>query len=340
MNGTNQSIVRLTEDEAYLDLKGNILIVTKTVPIILVTVGTIVNILTLITVTSPKTKKSSFIVYLGGLAVVDTVLLFMWPFDYWLEAMFNFKMERTSNFMCKFRFVANLVCQSVSAWLIVALTVERTFCTYFPLKFKIVCRPRVGVIAVAVISTTMFVMYSHTFYGFTLVQKEGVAICGFVSPGYAIIFRRVISWAHVTTSYFLPATIIIVANTATVLRVYRSGKVISTALSEVNKKRVRHITAVTLLVSTSFILLVGPFSFWIIVRAFVFPNNLNFAQRATSQVEQIAQIVTHSIVHMNHAVNFFLYVLSGERFRKDLRAAVPCFPFRPKLGLLQRGSSS
>ena len=340
MNSTNQSIVRQNGDGSFLDLKGNILIVSKTIPIILVTVGTIANMLTIITVTSPKTKKSSFTVYLGGLAVVDTVLLFMWPFDYWLEAMFNFKMEKTSDFMCKFRFFGSSTGQSISAWLIVALTVERTFCTYFPMKFRTVCRSKVGYIAVAVISTTMFVMYSHIFYGFTVVQIRGVTICGFTNPGYARIFSRVISWVHVTTSYFLPASIIIVANTATVLRVYKSGKVITSAMSEVNNKRVKHLTVVTLVVSTCFVLLVGPFSVWIIVRVFAFPNKVNFAQTATSQVEQIAQIVTHNIVHVNHAGNFFLYVLSGKRFRKDLQAALASSPICRKQNLLQRGPSS
>ena len=142
--------------------------------VIFLSFGTIGNILSIITLTNKHCKKSSYTVYLTGLAITDTLALYM--FVYTVNAKKGnlgvYNLIVTSALFCKLHLV--LLCFGcISIWLIVILALERTFSVFFPFKAKTVCKPKNAFIATALIVAFFSVFYSHYIYGMQLQSAIG-----------------------------------------------------------------------------------------------------------------------------------------------------------------------
>ena len=296
-------------------------------PPLIVAIGTVGNFLTLVTVTSRQCKKSSFTVYLGALAIFDTLVLYTVGTQMWMRLVFGVNIADLGTFMCKWYFFTSFLFPQTSSWLVVALTVERTVGTYFPLQYKLINRPRTGLLCVAVIFVFLLCLNSHLLYGSEMKDFGNVTLCYFFDDSYADFFFYY--WARVDFCVYciLPITFIITANVATVLRVIksvRSGiRASSSASPDSIRQRTRYLLMVTLTVSITFVVLASPLSFWVALAPFVV-EDLN---TLTSQ-ETILESVFYFLLFLNHSLNFFMYMVSGPRFRKELKAVVKgCVPF-------------
>ena len=104
-------------------------------PIFLCT-GTIGNILSIIAVTNKHCKKSSYTVYIAGLAVADLLALYAIIIEILLPDAVGINLKLTNPLYCKLHVFLSGIFSGVSIWLAVVLALERTFCVYFPLKMK------------------------------------------------------------------------------------------------------------------------------------------------------------------------------------------------------------
>ena len=294
----------------------------KYLPPLIVVIGTVGNFLTLVTVTSRQCKKSSFTVYLGALAVFDTLILYTVGTQMWMRFVFDVNTADLGTFMCKCYFFTSFLFPQTSSWLVVALTVERTVGTYFPQQYKLISRPRAGLICVAVIFGFLFCLNSHLLYGSEMYDDGNVTYCYFIDDNYADFFFYYWAWIGDFCFYcILPITIIIIANVATVLRVITSVRTTSSTLSEIARKRTRYLLIVTLTVSIAFVVLASPLSFWVALAPFVVEN-----LDVLNPQETLLESVFYFMFFVNHSLNFFMYTLSGPRFRKDLKAALKGCP--------------
>ena len=290
---------------------------TYITPVIII-VGTIGNVLTLIAVTNRHSRKSSYTVYLAALAITDTAYLYSAALSDWL--VHTFALYKVTWFL---RFITS----HSSSWLIAALTVERMFCMYFPLKTKAVCVPRTGYVVVGTIIGVLLLMDAHLLYA---IQENDVTnnntmsaglTCEIVVPGYETVYATVFAWIDFGLYFLLPIFVIVIANSATVVAAHRR-KTFTTALTTVNSnrvKRTRHLLIITFLVSFAFIIFVTP----VVIVGVVMPDIYFFEtyvlQTDDSVIHNIIWVSLYIWSFVNHAVNFFLYVLSGERFRQELK---------------------
>ena len=132
-------------------------------------VGTVGNILSVITVTNKHCKKSSYTVYLAGLAIAD--LLTLYTFIIVINSQqetFGINLTTTSPLFCKFHVALSGLFACISIWLMVILALERTFVVYFPFKVKSVCKPKTAFIITAMIVTFFVAYHSHYVYGMQL----------------------------------------------------------------------------------------------------------------------------------------------------------------------------
>ena len=104
-----------------LDSLKNVWIFT---PPLCVLVGTVGNMLTLITVTSKSSKKNSFIVYLGALAVADTASLYFVVINSWLFYGFDIDIMLTG-ISCKVLAFMLYTCKMFSSLLVATLSTDR-----------------------------------------------------------------------------------------------------------------------------------------------------------------------------------------------------------------------
>lgn len=284
-------------------------------PPTIIAVGTIGNMLSIAAVTNRRCKKSSFTVYLAALAISDTLVLYTFALNTWLRYVFEKDIARSGTAMCKLYYFAVFLFPHMSSWLIVLLTVERTFATYFSQKYKLISGAKTGCITVAVLFMVLFALNSHLIYGHVSYPDENITLCDFIDYDYADFFIFYWAWIDFAVYCFLPVCIIILANTATVLRVFKVTRSTSASLSESARKRNRYLLLVTLMVSISFVLLTSPWAIHIAFAPFLLEDLHNL-----TPTQLRLETAFYTLLFTNHAVNFFLYVLSGPRFREDLKA--------------------
>ena len=295
----------------------------KYLPPLIVAVGTVGNLLTLITVSSRQCKKSSFTVYLGALAIFDTLVLYTVGTQMWARFVFDVNYANSGTFMCKWYFFTSFLFPQTSSWLVVALTVERAVGTYFPQQYHLINRPQAGLICVAAIFGFLLCLNAHLLYGSEIYDDGNFTFCYFVDDNYADFFFYYWAWIGDFSVYcILPITIITIANVATVTRVMKSVKSTSSTMSETARQRTRYLLIVTLTVSIAFVILASPLSFWVALAPYIM-EDLN----ALTPQETLLESIFYFMMFLNHSLNFFMYTLSGPRFRKDLRnALVGCLP--------------
>ena len=302
----------------------NILIVWTYLPPIIVVVGTAGNILSFITVTNKHCKKSSFTTYIAAFAIVDTVYLLLVVLNSWLHFVFDINLQEINTVTCKLFEFLLLVLGHSSSWLIASLTVERTFCTYFPHKVKTMCRPKTGYVVVGLILGFISALNIHELIGFEYQENQqgtNVTRCGFVNVRYKNFMMYYFSWIEFSLYFLLPVIVIITCNSATVIKIFRNSNTsgMARALDLNRKKRNRHLLVITLLVSFTFLISISPVTLYSTLKPYLFEDADYFF--SSTQTEDIVSTIVYHLGFLNHAINFFLYILSGERFRKDLKAA-------------------
>ena len=141
-------------------------LISVTLAGILLCVGTVGNILAIITVTNKHCKKSSYTVYLAALAVADILALYTIVFALpWKVGTVSIDLKAISAVYCKLHLFLVGVFSSVSLWLIVVLALERSFAVYFPFKAKAVCKPKKAFVVTALLVTFSVVLNVHYIYG-------------------------------------------------------------------------------------------------------------------------------------------------------------------------------
>ena len=146
--------------------------------LIFVCVGTVGNILSIITVSNKHCKKSSYTVYLAGLAIADLLALYNIVLTYSYEDSLGINLKATSALYCKLHFFLTGVFSGVSIWLVVVLALERTFVVYFPFKARSFCKPKNAFIVTALLVAFFVAFDSHYVYGMRIQSGHMISADG------------------------------------------------------------------------------------------------------------------------------------------------------------------
>ena len=303
----------------------------------LLIIGTIGNLLSIIAVTNRHSKKSSFTVFMLSLAIVDTFALYAINVEKLFSDSLKVTIKEHSAAACKLIGFFEQLIPDVSSWLIVCLTVERCLCTILPHIITTINSPKTGYIVVATILIILILLNLHLVIGFDLLPipeifDNSLAVltgsrayrCYPKDPIYQEFYFSHWNWITFSVYCLVPFVIIVTANTITVLQVYRSARFNRSSTMSNSSARTRQLLAITLLVSFTFVILGMPeplMDIW------------NVEQKGAEIDEQLFALkggvlwITFNYMRtINHAINFWLYVVSGKKFRQDLKAAFvqPC----------------
>ena len=295
---------------------GNSLKVWQYVSPTIIAFGTIGNILSIITVTNRHCKKSMFTTYIATLGVADLGCLYMLVLPIVLYAFDVNILDIPS--ACKLVTFAGYLSSQMSSWIIAAMTLERAFIVFFPLKVKSVCRQRNGCIVIAIIFGFLLALNSHVLYGFQSATVNNVTICAFVDNSYED-FMMYFNLINGIVVFLIPFVVIIVANSATVIKVMTMGNLASATALDNRRKQNRYLLVITLLVSITYIILVTPWAVYYSLRPYLYEEADPYF--FSNDTDELLGTMFYQLAFVNHGVNFYLYVLSGQRFRQDLKAA-------------------
>ncbi|XP_026742353.1 neuromedin-U receptor 1 [Trichoplusia ni] len=318
---TNSS---LTSFDIYLEILATLLNTYYTP--LLVSLGCIGNLLSVFIFFTSKLRFQSTSLYLSALAISDTVFLLQLV-PPWLTAVQSTVIFHL-NGLCQVFVYASFVSCLLSAWLVVAFTIERFVAVMYPLQRNSMCTMTRAkhIVGLLVLAALIF----------------NIPVLRFASPGtndcnidseyvdHAARFNIV----DTALSFTLPLAIIIFLNTCIMVGVYRiervrralmkmeqeQGSLGTERLPPPSALRSQHrVTRMLLIVSSVFVLLNLP-AYTMRVLAYAYGMRATEYTGRWAAVQQLALMFFHT----NFGINFILYCLSGQNFRRALCAAIPC----------------
>ena len=292
-----------------------------------VVLGVFGNVMTIIIVRRFRTAsgRSATDPYFVVLAVMDLSVVLMGTLGHWIQSATGFYLAGTHDAVCKsVMFVRNAGSAS-SAWILVAMTTQRAVSVAWPHRVNVLCTPRRSWWIILTIVVFFSLAYSHMLYGFGVMPSAGHA-CAMTSKSYERFIFNV--WVKIDMFLFsvLPFACLFLSNSILVLKLRRSVKnagvqMTITDTEKASRERTANsVTLTAIVVSVVFVVLTSPLAFY---NFFSFTN----ANTETEDANELAvrffiQNLFYMIAYFNYSVNFYLYCLTGERFRKELRKIV------------------
>ena len=288
------------------------------VPPVIILAGTVGNALSVLVFIQKKMRVKSTSVFLIGLAVVDTVVLYTGLLRWWIRKLTRIDIRQLVD--CRIHILLTYAFVQLSAWILVLVTIERVISVFFPLKSReIITRRRAGILlavtVVSLIGLNAHFMWTRVLYTHT----SEVTYC-IPAEEHTEFSNKTWAWIDSFVASYIPFAIMLISNLAIIYKVLRAtlhrrstmnvGKDVSSKMGSM--------TAMLLLLNFIFLLTTSPIVIFIKYRKdFLGDRSPQSFARAN-----LAWIIVNLIQYCNNALNFFLYCISGARFRRELTSTV------------------
>ncbi|ELU05629.1 hypothetical protein CAPTEDRAFT_184124 [Capitella teleta] len=269
---------------------------------LLVIGGTVGHALTIAVLIRPRMRHTSIYFYLLALSCSDTVVLWVSCFKAWVRMVTGFELLHVSGAACKSVTFLYLTSTYLSSWLIVCMTVDRFIAVWFPFKVASICSVRHARISTALLLSVALFSNFHVFWTFRIEKNR----CTYDHE--SISMAQVFEYLKLAAYCFVPFVIVLVLN-AGIIHKLKWGAAMLRRRKESNCVHDR-IVCLLLTVSFAWFLLTLPVSLLGFVQ---FLHNSN-----------IARSVVFILMYSNHSINFYLYCLTGKKFRHELKAVFRC----------------
>ena len=290
----------------------------------------------------PPNQKSSMSVYFTALAISDTTTLWTGWF-YFLETFgvtltVEYHVQKHYNdvimdALCRIGVWISYAFNHMSAWILVAMTMHRAVSIVWPHGTSKLSKRCNAVMVVVFIVSFCALTNAHLLYGHSLQPTEDsqTAVCfySFVSDGYRMFFRLDWVWVDMAMAVFLPFACLLVTNTVLVRKVGQSLREARDSLAEGRSdpfasrdKKLSSMTITLIATSVAFLLLTSPFVVYMIWDGTLSYNALrNVRSHASSE---LALSVSLMVWYTNLGINFYLYCLTGARYRAEFLKLFGC----------------
>ncbi len=293
------------------------------------TVGFVCNTLSFLIITRQGLVKMGVWVYIAALALCDNFFIIIdslnmlneFSNDLYLD---NFKAN--SEVFCKLHFIVLYVPLVTGNYLLAIMTCERAGLILNP--YKIPSSPRRALLVVSIVTLAVILVYSifvnlvigviHVqvplFTGAndsSLTANESISL----TFKYCQMYENNVNlYLYIITTIYLliPATLIIIANICIIAVLIRRARNSSIHRNNSKMNDDKRITRMLIFISIYFILTVSPN---VLYTVFLWPYFYENVQDAFAY-DNITWNLLHSLYITNVSSNFFIYVASGQIFRK------------------------
>ena len=315
---------------------------------IIVLIGIIGNALSFLVMKTKPLRRKSYSHYLCALAVFDTLTLIIRQVENVDEYLISHKQttgvfQHFNSGSCKaYNFTVHVITLMCS-WLVVFMAVERVVAVCFPFK-KVYFRKETGA-AVAIILLFVFSCLTQSFRFFMVEHivyddRNDVRDC-LAANEYIEIYTSLDVYFFLWTLIFvLPVFFIIICNSIVLFHIIKVKKDL---IKEENfltysngraRERRQKSTVMLLIVTFVYMLTLLPlFTLSLIIDVTIKVGSLETARNTYVALRPYMD-VSISVSLLNYSGNFFIYVLSGKRFRYELQTLL--LRNRP----LKRGSTA
>jgi len=265
------------------------------------------NVVIVIIMMDRKERGSSTGVLFSALAVCDTIFTIIGPLKY--AVLDTIKAKLVSNL--KFFEVNEIlfqIFQTASSWLLVGITFERFMVTMYPLASKTLLTARFAiaeVIAILVVVTAVQVGRVYGYIEFVYQPEYQINVLRIKVDGG----RTPYFWSGVVVSFLGPFVAILIGSLFIVIKI---RKTVSGRTSDNASKRILSVTRNLLAANMAFFLTALP---WYTIN---FLGFYGFLKGVLLGPERILVVnMLRYVLFLNQALNFYVYVISGQKFRQD-----------------------
>ena len=295
-----------TKAESPIDLIGSI-----TLPLVFV-VGITGNSFSLRIMFHEKFRHKSSSLILRALAVSDTTLLCMLPFNKrFVRVLLGTDIRSLTDVGCKMFFWTWRNAKMTSSWLVVFISVERFIAVFLPLKVKIACSRRNTLIGISIIY--LFMAIFNGVWSINTGLMDGNCIPQMPIPEQKT-FASIFLLTGTMVYSIIPSIILLTLTPLIIARLIRNGR---------NRKQLTHgfkagsdeslkTTRMLLPIVIAFVVLVVPISIGHNISFFTDQDLFMSRDQTIVFYREIAQLLEQ----LNYSINFFLYVLYSKAFRE------------------------
>ena len=287
---------------------------------ILVPIGLIGNTMSFLVMIRPNNRKVSTCIYMVAISVNDNVMicLALW---YWLAVAV--KIFKLGLWECKIAAYFGTTTIQSSTYQILAITFDKYVAIKWPHRAVTYSTPERA--KIILLSIFFFVLI----YNIPHMLVSGLA--GDLCLSYVVggTIGKVFTWITFLVNGIIPFTLLIYMNYVIVQTVIKSRKMFrsnssASGIADKNRQRTmksaeNQLTIMLLLVTTLFLILLLPVN----IRFIYF----SLVERDTPSKYANSMLffhITHKLYTTNNGINFFLYCISGKRFRNDLKEMFCC----------------
>ena len=309
------------------------------VPPIIIVVGTVTSVLSIIVLTRKRMRKTPTMFYFTILSVADIQTLNGGFLRLWIKYTFKLDGQVYEGFGCKILVFLIYFIQHFAAWVLVVATVDRCVSVCLPFRGKRISTLRNAHIAVLAVFITFLTINLPLLWEVVTVTTAGDRrICAVTSSFNWYAW----SWIDMTLFCILPFIIMITcnilisrqmwnskrnlvkfdsaSNTSTASQI-RNGREETSSVGTKNvhtdsrhnsrqrRRELSFMTPMLLTTSWAYLLLTTPIGILLITRD-LYRNEFEDKKWAVANVLQ----------YTNNAIHFFLYLLTGSRFRSELKS--------------------
>ena len=285
---------------------------------VIFTVGMIGNTLILLIMSRRCMKGTTTSIYLRLMAAADLVALISGMIPEWLEAAGIVIFKRIHPATCKMEKFTFYTSSDTSIWVLVIFTVDRFIAVCFPLKKKDFCIPsRARIYCLCAfllaVSKNFHVFWTRGAQYFPIKGSNETEVynCGRPTPAYEYFEKFVRPWIVFSFVNILPFCVVLVANVFIIRALIHVKKMrVEQSIISNRDKSFYQMASMCLSASFSFLICVTPSIVLLIGRPWWSSDDNN--------AYIIAKAINNQLTYVNHSINFFLYCVTGKRFRYEL----------------------
>ena len=304
---------------------------------ILVPIGLVGNTLSFLVMIKPNNRKMSTCIYMAAISINDNVMM-LCAAESWLAT--ELKAYIRHPIQCKIISFLGLAVLQNSTFQILLMTLDKYIAIKWPHRAATYSTPKRAKATVVVVFICVAIYNVPHFFASKLI---GVQCIGFRAEG---VITKVYSWFSFVLNAIIPFGLLIYMNLAIVKTIQLSQKLFSNseasgpkinsmyqsqsmntglAIRQSSMKNAENqLTIMLLLVTTLFLILLIP----TYVR-FIYLTFLKTDTPSKYALSIFLMQLTYKLFTTNSGINFFLYCISGRRFRNDLKEIL-CFSRSPQ----------
>lgn len=294
--------------------------------------GFLGNLLSFAVMVRKSMRASSTAFYMAALALADTMVLLVGCLRRWVVEVWNVDLLNDSAAAC---YIVNFLQYwsfSFAVWILVIMTIDRVIVVQNPLKAHLYATRRRAALSLFIVSLICAGINIHFFFTTTYDER---LVCT-AKREYLEFYRYVWSWVDATVYSFLPFVSLLVLNTLIIISLKRANERKRRLTHEFNTRRRNEqnntvnphkLTIMLLSITCAFIVLTAPAMVIHIIREKGEPFfDLNKPKDMAKYI--LTRQISRILLYLNHSVNFFLYCITGAKFRRELFLMIRCVSTR------------